>query len=66
MMFIPGGKWVVFIVVLCALIGMIGKCVLRHYAVIIQLCRYYVIMSLLCYYVVIMFSTNVFNERTFM
>jgi hypothetical protein len=60
MLFIPEGKYVVLIVVL----GMIGKCVLCHYAVIMPLCRYYVIMSLLCYYVVIMFSTNAFNKRT--
>jgi hypothetical protein len=72
MLFIPGRKFDVVIVVVVCIFGMIGKCVLCYYVITPLLCRYYVIMPLLCYYIMqllcycvfIMFSTNVFYKHT--
>ena len=52
MLFIPGRKFDVVIVVLVCIFGMIGKCVLCYYVIMSLLCHYAVIKSLLCRYYV--------------
>jgi hypothetical protein len=53
MLFIPGRKIDVVIVVLVCIFGMIGKCVLCYYVIMPLICHYYVVIMLLCSYYVL-------------